>query len=186
MIFLKAYVDGVEVQPAEGMQIEIQIPAKLVDPDMKLYESSNDRWQLSEFNLAPREIEGEIFYAFKTKWKSGWNIDKVVGPCLDAGPVVKVMYGEAKYMQLYSASNTYLNAISLKGNKHRFPTFKDVQSASVYIRVKRGKDEYEFKGRLEDLKYSSRKRVFLVRKQDMHKLNHWEMLGRGSAFADCN
>jgi hypothetical protein len=186
MLFLKAYVDGVEVEPREGMQIEIQIPARIIDPDMKLYESSNDRWALSEFKLKPAQIDGEMFYVFKTKWKSGWNLDKVVGPCLDSGPVVKVMFGETKYMQMYSASNTYLNAVALKGRKHRFPTFRDAMSSSIYIRVKKGKDEYDFKGTLGDLRYSPRKQVYVVRKRDMHKLNHWEMLGRGSGFVDCN
>jgi hypothetical protein len=190
VVRMRATVDGKEVQPCAGKQVEVTIPTDAVDPSMAVYELQGSgearRWVLSEIPLAGSGTDGRG-YNFRTPFMGAVNIDKPAGVPVLSGLLAKIAKRDRglvvrsrrmDYDRSYLASRTdnmVVKGDQFKPRKMRFTACAlrmDGQFAGVFKQA----DRTYFVGKpLTDLKFKRLGNRYVLRKRDFLEVSEEDL-----------
>lgn len=190
---VRATVDGKEVQPCAGKEIEITIPADRVDPEMQVYElkdrGGEEQWVESRVKIKDGS-SGSRGYTFSTPRLFTCNIDKVPVAGQIAGVISKLAKPERglvvrsrkmDYKRSFLASQQERMAVRgevFVPRKVRF-TPCSVQADALYTGIfERDGQTYLVAKPLAALRYKRLGNRYVVRKRDYEKVTEAQLKAR--------
>lgn len=198
MVFSSAKIDDVNITPSQP--VNIRIPAKNYDPEMKVYNievvDGDTLWSESDIPLNYNPIDG--YYEFESNGLANHNLDKPRCPNMtdeefvalnnqyrggwfkEEGIVVKSRGFKYENTHFVSADKiSILKGDQFKEKKTKFE-FCEFDKESLVVSVAKKKDQlYFFIRPLSDTKYRKRVNRYIIRKKNYIKVDDLsEIVGR--------
>jgi hypothetical protein len=166
MVFFNATYKAKKIEATGQQRMEVWIPTNTPGEKMGIYLPEKGLWKPIETELELREQDGKFYYVFETEMIDGCNIDRLVGPCPQNGPIVKTTMDKNQWVFLDYDGTTITKGIALDSKRHQLPNFSTTIKPKIVAISSTKYFTYIVNKPLDEIKYSHLRRKYILKKKD--------------------